>query len=80
MHCEPCTFYSKSKHEEKIIKFAINSQKVKEKEYYNVQKNSIVCIFLYKVKHLLYKVKNAWRFSFLVNHSEMQTGGGGGGG
>lgn len=41
---------------EKVIEFDDILQKVKK---YNVQKNSSVDIFMYKLKNVLYKLRNA---------------------
>ena len=54
IHWKHCTFYSESKHE--LLLLYKSEEKI---IYYAVQKNSGVCIFLYKLKHLLYKLKNA---------------------
>ena len=56
MHWGHCTFYFKARKLEKVIEFDNILQKVKK---YNVQKNSSVDIFLYKLKNVLYKLRNA---------------------
>ena len=65
MHWGNCTFYFKARKLEKVIEFDNILQKVKK---YNVQKNSSVDIFLYKLKNVLDKRRNAWRFNFPENH------------
>lgn len=65
MHWGHCTFYFKARKLEKVIEFDNILQKVKK---YNVQKNSGVDIFLYKLKNVLYNLRNAWRFNFPENH------------
>ena len=52
---EHCTFYFKARKLEKVIEFDNILQKVK----YNVQKNSSVDFFPYKLKNVLYKLRNA---------------------
>ena len=44
-------------------------QKAEKRECKAVQKDRSVCIFLYKLKHFLYKLRNAlaFRFIFPVN-------------
>ena len=65
MHWEHCTLYSKSKHEEKSRNYLITLQKMKKNEHWAVQKNSSVCILLYKHKYLPYKLKNIHDSAFL---------------